>query len=77
MTKMGFDERWIGLIMGCVTTVTYQIKVNREYTTRIHPQHGLRQGDPLSWGAGSRQPPRDSHGQQLHGDMQEPKEAGG
>jgi len=47
MSKMGFNERWIKLIMGCVSTVTYQIKVNGEYTTRIHPQRGLRQGDPL------------------------------
>jgi len=31
----------------------------------------------VSWGAGSRLPPGDSHGQQLHGDMQGPKEAGG
>lgn len=48
MSKIGFNERWIRLIMGCVTTVTYRIKVNGKYTRKIDPQHGLKQGDPLS-----------------------------
>ena len=30
MRKMGFNERWIGLIMVCVKTVTYSIMVNSE-----------------------------------------------
>ena len=47
-SKMGFNEGWIKLIMKCVSTVTYQIKVNSEYITRIHLQHGPREGDPLS-----------------------------
>lgn len=34
--------------MRCVTTVTYRIKVNNEYTGRIVPGWGLCQGDPLS-----------------------------
>jgi hypothetical protein len=48
MAKMGFSEQWVHLIMKCVTTVTYRIKVNGDYTERIIPQRGLRQGDPLS-----------------------------
>ena len=28
MKKLGFEERWIQLIMKCVTTVSYRIKVN-------------------------------------------------
>ena len=30
LLKMGFKEAWVGLIMHCVTTVTYSILVNGE-----------------------------------------------
>jgi len=42
MIKMGFHNRWVDLIMKCVTTVLYRIKVNGEYTEQIYPQRGLR-----------------------------------
>ena len=46
--EVGFSERWINLIMKCISTVSYRIKVNGELTDEIVPSRGLRQGDPLS-----------------------------
>jgi hypothetical protein len=40
MRKMGFDETWIRRIMLCVSTVTYQFRVNGECTDAITPQRG-------------------------------------
>jgi len=48
MIKMGIRRQWADLVMRCVSTVNYHIKVNGEYTDTIIPQSGLRQGDPLS-----------------------------
>ena len=48
MRKMGFNEKWIGLIMVCVRTVTYSILVNGEPQGLIHPTRDIQQGDLLS-----------------------------
>ena len=48
MKKMGFDVRWVNLIMECITTVSYSILINGEPSPIIHPSRGLCQGDPLS-----------------------------
>ena len=48
MKKLGFVERWIRLIMKCVTSVTYAIKINRSPRGHIILSRGTRQGDPLS-----------------------------
>ena len=42
LLKMGFKEAWVGLIMHCVTTITYSILVNGEPQGFIRPSKGLR-----------------------------------
>lgn len=41
MRKMGFNERWVELIMNCVCTVTYRVKVNGVLSDRFTPERGL------------------------------------
>jgi hypothetical protein len=48
LQKLGFDEQWVSLIMRCVGTVNFQIKVNGELLQSFKPSRGLRQGDPIS-----------------------------
>ena len=44
MRKLGFNDRWVNLIMGYVKTVTYSVLVNGEPCGMIHPTRGIRQG---------------------------------
>ena len=48
MEKMDFEDHWIQLIYGCISSVSYPILVNGEPHGDIKPTRGLRQGDPLS-----------------------------
>ena len=48
MRKLGFNERWINLMMVCVKTIPYSVLVNGEPKGLIQPTWGIRQGDPLS-----------------------------
>ncbi|KAF5470931.1 hypothetical protein F2P56_011417 [Juglans regia] len=46
--RMRFRERWIGLIMECITSVSYVVLVNGRPRDVIYPSQGIRQGDPIS-----------------------------
>ena len=48
MERMGFHERWIALVMHCISTISYYILMNGVAYGSIIPTRGLRQGDPLS-----------------------------
>ncbi|XP_019160490.1 PREDICTED: uncharacterized protein LOC109157064 [Ipomoea nil] len=45
LRALGFDERWIELLMMCVTTVSYSVMVNGSKTDEITPTRGLRQAN--------------------------------
>lgn len=47
MQQMGFNERWIRLILICVKIVLYSILVNGEPKVMIHPTRGIHQGEPF------------------------------
>ena len=48
MERKGFNEKWINLIMNCITMVTYFVLINGVAHGYITPTRGLHQGDPIS-----------------------------
>ncbi|KAK3205424.1 hypothetical protein Dsin_019470 [Dipteronia sinensis] len=42
MLKLGFSERWVRLVMRCVSTVTYSFLVNVTVYGTVRPNRGLR-----------------------------------
>lgn len=48
LTKLGFCDRGIHLMMECIANASYSILINGEPHGDIIPTRGLSQGDPLS-----------------------------
>jgi hypothetical protein len=42
MRRLGFSERWISMMMACVSSVRYQVRLNSEETDTFIPTRGLR-----------------------------------
>ncbi|XP_042950161.1 uncharacterized protein LOC122282276 [Carya illinoinensis] len=45
---MGFDCKWVEVILRCVSTVSYSVLLNAIPQNPFTPSRGIRQGDPLS-----------------------------
>ena len=48
LLRLGFDAKWVTLIMLCVSTFRYHVIRDGKEIGPIVPSRGLRQGDPLS-----------------------------
>jgi ribosome-associated protein YbcJ (S4-like RNA binding protein) len=48
MKRMGFADKWVYLVMTCVSLVTYSILINGNPVGLIKPSRGIRQRDHMS-----------------------------
>ncbi|KAL4390633.1 hypothetical protein AHAS_Ahas03G0164600 [Arachis hypogaea] len=48
MKEFGFSNEWVKLMISCVKSASYRFKINEKFLSKINPQRGLRQRDPLS-----------------------------
>ncbi|KHN21251.1 LINE-1 reverse transcriptase like, partial [Glycine soja] len=48
LRRMGFCDRWLSWIEGCLKSASISILVNGSSSSEFIPQRGLRQGDPLA-----------------------------
>lgn len=48
MQALGFPDRWCNLIMKCVSSVSFSVRVNGLFSDSFIPTRGIRQGDPIS-----------------------------
>lgn len=48
LSKFGFNDHWIKLIMECITSTSFSILINGKSHDYFCSSKGIRQGDPLS-----------------------------
>jgi hypothetical protein len=48
MEALGFSDRWGELVMRCVTSISFSVRVNGIFSPTFLLSRGIRQGDPMS-----------------------------
>jgi hypothetical protein len=48
MLRLGFNMNLVNLVMRCVESVRFSVRVNGQLSNAFYPTRGIRQGDPMS-----------------------------
>jgi hypothetical protein len=48
MLKLGFTDHFVSLIMKCVQSVKFPVRINGQFSEMFNPTRGIKQGDPIS-----------------------------
>jgi hypothetical protein len=48
MEALGLSDRWRSLVMRCMSSVSFTVRVNGNFSPVFSPTRGIRQGDPMS-----------------------------